>query len=287
MSASAFHIILHSLRIATYTTIAVFSLLLFHHPISFASNTGAEVFDIKFAQGKLSVKLENSPLEKVLKEIMAQSGARIWLTDSIDTQVTIEYHDIPIREGIHRILKDKNYAFSYDPNELKEGKISIVSANKSKEIYTPTSKKPLEKLTKRGGKKKKKKEKKDTKFDALAKDALENEDAEKREDAIIELGETEDKKAIEIIAKALETDANEDVRLSAIDALLEIDDDSIVKPLSKAALTDKDPWVRESAVEALGEIESEEAIEIIKKALNDEDGSVREIAQELLDELNE
>ena len=30
-----------------------------------------------------------------------------------------------------------------------------------------------------------------------------------------------------------------------------------------------------------------EAIEIIKKALNDEDGSVREIAQEILDDLND
>lgn len=285
MSTSAFLIRLSFSRIAMYAAIAVFFLLSIPPLIGIGTNADAEVFDIKFTNGKLSVKLDDTPLEKVLKEIMTQSGARIWLTDSIDTKVTMEYQDVPIREGIRRILKDKNYAFSYDPNELKEGKISIVSANKSKEIYTPTSQKPPEKLIKRKDKKKEK----DPKFEALAKDALENEDAEKREDAIIALGETEDKRAIEIIAKALEKDTNVDVRLSAIDALLEIDidDAAIIKPISKAALSDKDPWVRESAVEALGEIESKEAIEIIKQALNDEDGSVREIAQEILDDLNQ
>ena len=44
--------------------------------------------------------------------------------------------------------------------------------------------------------------------------------------------------------------------------------------------------MRESAVEALGEVGGEAAIEFIKSALNDEDGSVRELAQETLEELN-
>jgi len=117
------------------------------------------------------------------------------------------------------------------------------------------------------------------------KDALENEDAGKREDAIVALGESKDKKAIETIAKALVNDPSEDVRLSSIDALLEIGDKSVAEPLSQA-LKDRDPWVRESAVEALGEVGGESAIEFIKSALNDEDGSVRELAQETLEELN-
>ncbi|MBI5677609.1 MAG: hypothetical protein HZC52_03780, partial [Planctomycetes bacterium] len=64
-----------------------------------------EVFDIKFSSGQLSVKLKNSPLEKVLKEIMEQSGARIWLNDAIDTTVTTEFQNVPVREGVRRILK--------------------------------------------------------------------------------------------------------------------------------------------------------------------------------------
>src|SRR3972149_9952608 len=62
--------------------------------------SGEEVFDIKFNNGQLSAKLKNSPLKKVLKEIMSQSGARIWLNDSIDMAVTIEFQNVSIREGV-------------------------------------------------------------------------------------------------------------------------------------------------------------------------------------------
>jgi len=249
---------------------------------------GEEVFDIKFSSGQLSVKLKNSPLEKVLKEIMEQSGARIWLNDAIDTTVTTEFQNVPVREGVRRILKDKNYAFLYAPHEIKEGKLSIISASKSKEIFTKTKgeppkkhpQKPVQPAVKKGKGKKEK-----PPFETLVKDALENEDAGKREDAIIALGESKDKKAIETIAKALVNDPSEDVRLSSIDALLEIGDKSVAEPISQA-LKDRDPWVRESAVEALGEVGGEAAIEFIKNALNDEDGSVRELAQEILEELN-
>src|SRR3989304_2354466 len=89
--------------------------------------SGEEIFDIKFSNGQLSAKLKNSPLEKVLKEIMSQSGARIWLNDSIDMAVTIEFQNVSIREGVRRILKEKNYAFLYAPHEIKEGKLSIIS----------------------------------------------------------------------------------------------------------------------------------------------------------------
>jgi len=250
--------------------------------------SGEETFEIKFSNGQLSTKLKNSPLEKVLKEIMEQSGARIWLNDAIDTTVTIEFQNVSVREGVRRILKDKNYAFLYAPNEIKEGKLSIISASKSKEIFTKAKEEPPKKPPQKPvppTAKKGKVKKEPPPFESLVKDALENEDAGKREDAIIALGESKDKKAIETIVKALVNDPSEDVRLSSIDALLEIGDKSIAEPLSQA-LKDRDPWVRESAVEALGEVGGESAIEFIKSALNDEDGSVRELAQETLEELN-
>ncbi len=250
--------------------------------------TGEESTDIKFSNGELSAKLKNSPLEKVLKEIMSQSGARIWLNDAIDGTVTIEFQSLPIREGVRRILKDKNYAFVYSIHDAKEGKLSIVRASKSKEIFTKAKEVPHQKLPSKPGipiAKKDKPKKERPSFDALVKDALEHEDPGKREDAIIALGESKDTRAIEIISKALVNDPTEDVRLSAIDALLDIGDKSIVDPLS-LALNDRDPWVRESAVEALGEVGNETAIEFVKNALNDEDGSVRELAQEILEELN-
>ncbi|MEK6635661.1 MAG: HEAT repeat domain-containing protein [Planctomycetota bacterium] len=244
-----------------------------------------EILDIKFNNGQLSVKLKNAPLEKVLKEIMSQSGARIWLNDTVDMNITLEFQNIYIEDGVRKILKDKNYAFVYTPNEVKEGKFSIISANKPKDAFTKGKQDPPQKTPLKPVVKKDKAKKEKPSFESLVKDALENEDAGKREDAIIALGETKDKRAIEIISKALVNDASEDVRLSSIDALLEIGDKSIIDPISHA-LKDKDPWVRESAVEALGEIGGDAAIEFIKSALNDEDGSVRELAKETLEDLN-
>lgn len=257
------------------------------HVLQASIPSGEEVLDIKFSNGQLSARIKNSPLEKVLKEIMSQSGARIWLSDSMEGTVTVEFQNIPIGEGVRRILKDKNYAFAYAIHEAKEGKLSIISASKSREVFTKVKeeppKPPAREVMPVVKKEKPKKEK--TSFESLAKDALENEDPGKREDAIIALGESKYPGAVEIISKALANDPNEDVRLSAIDALLEIGDESIAEHLS-IALRDRDPWVRESAVEALGEVGSEAAIEFIKSSLSDEDGSVRELARETLEELN-
>ena len=243
---------------------------------------GEEIFEVKFENGQLSVKLKNSPLEKVLKEIMSQSGAKIWLNDSIDTTITIEFQNLPIEEGVRKIIKNKNYAFVFAPHGSKDGKLSIISSHKSKET-TVKGKDALSKKLVQPAVKKDKPKKERRSFEELVKEALENPNADKREDAIIALGETKDKKAIEVISKALTNDSSEDVRLSCLDALLEIGDKSVVDVVS-VALRDKEPWVRESAVGALGELGREAAIEVIKNALNDDDGSVRELAKEILEE---
>ena len=73
-------------RIGLLTAIASLSICLLNEYKVIRADE--EVFDIKFNNGQLSVKLKDAPLEKVLKEIMSQSGARIWLNDSIDMNVT-------------------------------------------------------------------------------------------------------------------------------------------------------------------------------------------------------
>ncbi|MDR4506696.1 MAG: HEAT repeat domain-containing protein [Candidatus Brocadiaceae bacterium] len=245
--------------------------------------------DITFNNGRLSVKLKDSPLENVLQEIMIQSGAKIWLNDKIDEKVTIEYKNIPVEEGVRRILKDKNYAFVYSPYETNAGKLSIVGSSKSKEIFADVKNNQLNAhLTDRLHnleRRNKLKAKRPT-FDALAKDALENDDAKKRRKAIIALGKSRNIKAIEIITKALTNDADENVRLSAIDALLDINGGKVIESIA-VALKDRDPWIRENAVQALGELGNEASSKYIQSALNDENSDVRTLAQEILEELED
>lgn len=244
-------------------------------------------FDIKFHNGQLSAKLKNSSLKEVLAEVMQQSKAKIWINDSIDnTVVTAEFHDLPIREGISKILKDKNYAFIYSPNETKDGKISFIENNKSginySRFHEPVED-PMDDPQRRLSPPVEEADEEKPTLEALVKDALENESIEKREEAVIALGENKSKEAIDIISKVLTSDQNEDVRLTAIDALLSIGDATIVQPLS-AGLKDQKPSVRESTIEALGAIGDKSAIEFIKNAVNDEDESVRELAKETLAE---
>lgn len=244
--------------------------------------------DIRFDNGRLSVKLKNAPLDKVLKEIMAQSGARIWLSDSIDVPITIEFNDIPIRDGVHKILKDKNYAFVYTPNEKKEGSLAFITQNKTDDAPNRSNDDLLQKQRlKPPPPPKKGRGRGDVMpFELLAKDALEGGDASKREDAVIALGECKDKRTVEILSKVLANDPSEDVRLSSIDALITTGDKNIVEPLS-FALKDQSSDVRQSALEALAEVGGENTQELIKGALNDEDNEVRELAQELLEDLKE
>lgn len=243
---------------------------------------GEETSGIRFSDGRLSAKLKNSPLKEVLKEIMSQSKSKIWLGDLSDEAITIEFQDIPIREGIHKILKDKNYAFIYAPREIQEGKLSIMGTTKSDEFFVEEEE--MEEPQEIHQQYMERNDREKVSFESLVKDAMENEDSERREEAIIALGESRDKKAVEVISKALTNDTSEDVRLSAIDALLSIGDGSIIQPLS-LAMKDQKPSIRESAIEALGAIGDATAIESIKNALNDQDDAVRELAKEILAEI--
>lgn len=242
--------------------------------------------DIKFDRGLLSVKLKNAPLDKVLKEIMSQSGARIWLSDAIDTAVTIEFQEIPIRDGVHKILKDKNYAFVYTPNEKKEGGLAFIKQNKTDDVANRMNDDLFQKSHLKTPPSPKKGKGDRMPFEMLAKDALESNDANKREDAVIALGESKDKRTLEILSRVLASDPNEDVRLSSIDALITTGDKNIVEPLS-LALKDMSSEVRQSALEALAEVDAENSQELIKGALNDDDNAVRELAQELLEDFKD
>lgn len=280
-----------SISLAIVVTFLLISTYSGYHILWAGISPGKGVFDIRFENGQLSARLTNSPMKEVLKEIMERSKARIWINDSIDdVLVTVEFQDVPINEGVRKILKDKNYAFVYAPGQIKEGKLSVMNNNESDMSYNSPHESYQDvmgdahkgHISPRGRFDNAENER--SSIEALIKDALENESIEKREEAVIALGESRNKNAIEVISKVLMNDPNEEVRLSSIDALLAIGNASVIQPLS-VGLKDQKPSVRESTVEALAAIGGESAMELVKSAMNDEDESVRVLAQEVLEEL--
>jgi len=104
--------------------------------------------------------------------------------------------------------------------------------------------------------------------------ALDDEDAEIREQAANALGQLEDSRAVEPLTAALLNDVEPAVREQAAWALGMIEDESAVDALAQV-MNDPDEDVREQAVWALGMIEAEAAVAPLIVALSDTSAEIR------------
>jgi hypothetical protein len=82
------------------------------------------------------------------------------------------------------------------------------------------------------------------------------------------------------LAELLDSE-DEETRALAIVGLATMGGDEAINTL-KRALQDKQPWIRETAVEALAEIGGEQAVQGLQQALRDANEAVRKAAQEAL-----
>ena len=66
-------------------------------------------------EGKLTVRITATPLLQVLEEIKHLSGVRIvWLNGTeCDRRVSAEFTDLPLKEGLMRILAQTNFLLFY------------------------------------------------------------------------------------------------------------------------------------------------------------------------------
>ena len=66
--------------------------------------------------GKLSVHVEETPLRKVLAEVSRLNHTPIvWLSDEGQEEpVSLEFTDLPLREGLERILQRQNFVLFYE-----------------------------------------------------------------------------------------------------------------------------------------------------------------------------
>ena len=64
---------------------------------------------IVFDQGLLSVTLKNADLEETLKEISRQTEVKIEFTPPLKERLTIEFVDLPLKQGLRRLLKNQNH----------------------------------------------------------------------------------------------------------------------------------------------------------------------------------
>lgn len=93
--------------------------------------------DVKYDAGRLSVKVTQADLSKLLQRISEASGVPIEIGPGVSGKVTISLSTVPLEEGINRILEtagEKNLATTYakkpgaKKDEFKIEKITVVRA---------------------------------------------------------------------------------------------------------------------------------------------------------------
>ncbi len=225
---------------------------------------------IRVKDDLLTVKVKDIPLNKVLREVAEELSIRIFSLIPGEEPVVADFSRLPVEEGLRRLLRDFNYAFTYGPEGTNNGEAQIskvfILARKDAPTGLPETSTPGF-----AG---------ETSLEIL-RNALKDEDPFIREDAVDALGVLKDEGNIELLKGVLLTDEDEYVRKSATDALGMIRSEKAIDSL-KEALKDKSIDVRVRAVEELGLIKSEDAIDALVVASQDEDGEVREIAIDAL-----
>jgi hypothetical protein len=244
--------------------------------------------------GRITAKLDEVPLPKVLEAIARASGARIELHGAIDETVSADIESLSIEEGLKRVLRGRNAVFYYKSKSIKPGnafgwslsEVQIFGLNGESMDLVASFDFGAEAVTNLAKGRETRpaiETPRDPVIDGLAKQLLESSDGEARRNAARELGQVDDPDVIEPLSEALLKDADDSVRIAAASALAETWDEGAVAPLALSALHDDSEEVREAAVRALGTTWSEDAVPTLLMVLSsDGDAMVREQAARAL-----
>ena len=239
--------------------------------------------------GRLTARLADVPLERVLDSLADLTGARIEVDVAPGERVTEAFIDLPIEESLRRLLPGRQIIVVYEqaPHDLARlvavraydgsGSSTRVRRDRRDDIATPGARMPvaapdgtLDLPADR---------------DALALVLSTSEDREARRRAIEELGRLDGDGITAALSLGLE-DTDPGVRESAARALGRTWDEGAIEPLARAVSDDGDADVREAAAQALGRLWSESAVEALGRALlTDPLRAVREAAARALGDI--
>lgn len=244
-------------------------------------NEGADAFSVRAEDGLLTVEARGVPLSEVLTEIVNQMRIKIVLYGSAEQPVSATFSDLPMETGLKRLARDFNYAMISRPNGAKGGKPAIKAihifpkegkgfSKEGPRVITPE--RPA--LQTFG----------EPHMDSLIQ-ALEDKDAEVREEAVDGLAGLKDERTIPHLIWVLDDDRDPDVRENAAEALGEVGGPEAIDALISTLKEDDHVDVRAAAAESLGKIGGAEVIGPLTNALKDENEYVRETAVESLQEM--
>ena len=217
----------------------------------------------------LTVDIDNVALEQVVETLNQQTTATLEIDGSVLGQptatVSAVFENVPLRDGVNRLLKGHNHLINYRQAAQAPGSISIRLVAASKPLERPLES-PQE----------------DTPLETANSDEL-----IKRMRASLEQKDTDGLTAA--LAEAVEHPAVL-VRREAIRIFRNMDDNVPIELLHDMVLTDPDSSMRLLALEAAakhrGEDNLEETLEVLAQAEKDADSRVSDRAAELFEQLS-
>jgi len=79
---------------------------------------------IEYNRDLLTLSVENVNLKHVPTAVAEETGISVWYPRDLEKPITTDFNELPLQEGLRRILRDMNYALIYSPSiEKKRGKV--------------------------------------------------------------------------------------------------------------------------------------------------------------------
>jgi HEAT repeat protein len=90
--------------------------------------------EIAVEQGRLSVDVRDAPLDEVLLAVGEEAGIAIEIRGDLTAHVTHSFADLPLDEGIRRLLRGHSYTLSGDAERSRRIEISILTSYRTEAV---------------------------------------------------------------------------------------------------------------------------------------------------------
>lgn len=240
-----------------------------------AQPIAASSIEVAVKQGRLTVNLRDAPLDDVFQAVGKAAGIAIRLRGDPTAPVTNSFADIPLEEGIRKLLHGYSYTLATgDAEGSKSLEIAVIAASrvepsgKAGEVSPPDDRRDKSQRMRELARRK----------DAAAiaeLSGLAQDDPSPvvRRQAIAALGQLGGPETLAPLTRALADQASS-VRVQALQGMKNLKGTAAIADLQAMAGSDPDPTVRKQAVRLLSEIQSPEVPSLLKQAEADNDAAV-------------
>jgi hypothetical protein len=235
--------------------------------------------EVAVEQGRLTVDVRDAPLDEVLLAVGEEAGIAIEIRGDLTVPVTSSFADLPVDEGIRRLLRGFSYTLAGDAERSRRIEISILTSHRTEtEAAAGDISKPkdegerLRRIGALAGRK-------DAEAIAeLSRLAGSDPSPAVRLQAVAALGRLRTPEASVPVTLAL-TDESAAVRIQALRSVKYLKSTAALSDLQAIATHDPDPAVRRQAVRLMTDIRNPEVPWLLEQAAADNDPGVSQEAK--------